>query len=276
MSAFGGKANSFAGLRFRGRYWGQSGHRFLQRICLLLTQSGHRRGPPPCVFEPLRCLVLSSGGAMRRREFITLFCGGTSAGPLPAHSQQPPAVASLGLTSVRTDAYYIASFRKALSEAGFDDGRNVNIEHRFAEGDISRLPGLAAELVRRNVAIIFTATTVSTVAAKAATSTIPVVFAIGADPVKSGLVTSLSRPDGNLTGISFLTNQMEAKRLGLLHEIVPKVGLIAVLLNPNNPFFDNQFKDVDEASRALNLKVQIERASNQRDIASAFKKFEGL
>ena len=126
------------------------------------------------------------------------------------------------------------------------------------------------------MATIFTATTVSTVAAKAATSTIPVIFAIGADPVKSGLVTSLSRPGGNLTGISFFTNQMEAKRLGLLHEIVPKVGLIAVLLNPNNPFFDNQFKDVDEASRALNLMVQIERASNQRDIASAFKKFEEL
>jgi ABC-type uncharacterized transport system, periplasmic component len=110
----------------------------------------------------------------------------------------------LGLTSVRTDAYYMASFRKALSEAGFDDGRNVNIESRFAEGDISRLPGLAAELVRRNVAIIFTATTVSAIAAKAATSTIPVVFAIGADPIKSGLVTSLNRPGGNLTGIASL------------------------------------------------------------------------
>jgi putative ABC transport system substrate-binding protein len=210
---------------------------------------------------------------MRRREFISLIGGATFAWPLALRAQQAPVVGYLGLTSVRTEAYYIASFRKALSEAGFDDGRNINIEHRFAEGDISRLPALAAELVRRNVAIIFTATTVSTVAAKAATSTIPVIFAIGADPVKSGLVTSLSRPGGNLTGISFFTNQMEAKRLGLLHEIVPKVGLIAVLLNPNNPFFDNQLKDADEASRALNLKVQIERASNQRDIAAAFKKF---
>ena len=213
---------------------------------------------------------------MRRREFISLIGGATFAWPLALRAQQAPVVGYLGLTSVRTEAYYIASFRKALSEAGFDDGRNINIEHRFAEGDISRLPALAAELVRRNVAIIFTATTVSTVAAKAATSTIPVIFAIGADPVKSGLVTSLSRPGGNLTGISFFTNQMEAKRLGLLHEIVPKVGLIAVLLNPNNPFFDNQLKDADEASRALNLKVQIERASNQRDIAAAFKKFEEL
>ena len=168
------------------------------------------------------------------------------------------------------------SFRKALAEAGFDDGRNVNIEPRFAEGDISRLPGLAAEFVRRNVAIIFTATTVSAIAAKAATSTIPVVFAIGADPIKSGLVTTLNRPGGNLTGISFFTNQMELKRLGLLHELAPKIDLIAALLNPNNPFFDNQLQDVDEASRALNLKVQIERASNPSDIASAFKKFEEL
>jgi putative ABC transport system substrate-binding protein len=213
---------------------------------------------------------------MRRREFISLVGGATIAWPLAARAQQPPVVGYLGLTSVRTDAYYIESFRKALSEAGFDDGRNISIEYRFAEGDISRLPGLAAEFVRRNVAIIFTATTVSAIAAKAATSTIPVVFAIGADPIKSGLVTSLNRPGGNLTGISFFTNQMESKRLGLLHELAPKVGLIAALLNPNNPFFDNQLKDVDEASRALNLKVQIERASNQRDIASAFKKFEEL
>ena len=163
-----------------------------------------------------------------------------------------------------------------MAEAGFDDGRNVNIEPRFAEGDIGRLPGLAAELVRRNVAIIFTATTVSAIAAKAATSTIPVVFAIGADPIKSGLVTTLNRPGGNLTGICFFTNQMESKRLGLLRELAPKVDLIAALLNPNNPFFDNQLQDVDEASRALNLKVQIERASNPSEIASAFNKFEEL
>ena len=126
---------------------------------------------------------------------------------------------------MKADAYYLAPFRKALSDAGFDDGRNVNIEYSFAEGDVSRLPGLAAELVRRNVAVIFTATTVSALAAKAATSTIPVVFAIGADPVRSGLVSSLNRPGGNLTGVSFFTNQMEAKRLGLLHELAPNVDL---------------------------------------------------
>src|SRR5262245_10467486 len=211
---------------------------------------------------------------MRRREFISLVGGSTIAWSLAAHAQQPPVVGYLGLTSVRADAYYIESFRKALSEAGFDDGRNVTIEYRFAEGDISRLPGLASELVRRNVAVIFTATTVSAIAAKAATSTIPVVFAIGADPIKSGLVTSLNRPGGNLTGISFFTNQMESKRLGLLHELVPKVDLIAVLLNPNNPFFDNQLKDLNDASRAPGTKIRIAGASNEREIASAFATFE--
>jgi len=213
---------------------------------------------------------------VRRRDFVKAIIWSVAGLPFAAQAQQPMVVGYLGLTSMKADSYYLASFRKALSDAGFDDGRNVNIEYLFAEGDVSRLSGLAAELVRRNVAIIFTGTTVSALVAKAATSTIPVVFAIGADPVRSGLVSSLNRPGGNLTGISFFTNQMEAKRLGLLHEFAPKVDLIAVLLNPNNPFFDNQLKDVDEASRALNLKVQIERASNERDIASAFEKFEQL
>ena len=174
----------------------------------------------------------------------------------------------------RSDAYLLAPFRKALGEAGFDEGRNVTIEYRYAERDVSRLPSLASELVRRNVSVIFTGTTVSALATKAATSTIPVVFAIGADPVRSGLVTSLNRPGGNLTGVSFFTNQMEAKRLALLHEIAPKAELVGVLFNPSNPFFGNQLKDVDEASRALNLKIHIERASSEQDIAKAFKEFE--
>ena len=180
----------------------------------------------------------------------------------------------LGLTSAEADAYYRAPFLKGLGQAGFTEGRNVTIDYHFAERDVSRLPTLAAELVRRNVTVFFTATTISALAVKAATSTIPVVFAIGADPVKSGLITSLNRPGGNFTGVSFFTNQMEAKRLGLLHELAPKVvDLIAVLLNPNNPFFDNQLSDVEEASRALNLKIRIERASNESDIARAFREF---
>jgi ABC-type uncharacterized transport system substrate-binding protein len=211
---------------------------------------------------------------LKRRQFITLL-GGAAAWPLAVWAQQPamPVVGYLGLTSADADAYLLAPFRKGLSEAGFDEGRNVTIDYRFAERDVSRLPALAAELVGRRVTVVYTATTVSSLAMKAATSTIPIVFATGADPVKSGLVASLNRPGGNLTGVSFFTNQMEAKRLGLLHEIVPKVDQIAVLLNANNPFFDNQSRDLGEASRALDLKIHIESASNEPDIAKAFAAF---
>ena len=165
---------------------------------------------------------------MSRREVLKAIIGSAAGWPLIAVAQQPatPVIGYPGLTSAKADAYLLAPFRKALSEAGFDEGRNVAIEYRFAERATSAdCHRLASELVRRNVAVIFTGTTVSAIAAKAATSTIPIVFAIGADPVKSGLVTSLNRPGGNLTGISFFTNQMEAKRLGLLHEVVPKVEL---------------------------------------------------
>jgi len=212
---------------------------------------------------------------LKRREFIKAAMGSAVGWPFVATAQQPamPVVGYLGLTSANSDAYLITPFRKALSQAGFDDGRNVAIKYRFAEDNVSRLPTLAAELVRSNVAVIFTATTVSALAVKAATSTVPVVFAIGADPVKSGLVASLNQPGGNLTGVSFFTNQMESKRLGLLHEIAPKAELIGVLLNPNNPFFENQTKDVESASRALGLKSDIQRASNEHDIAAAFSAF---
>jgi len=213
---------------------------------------------------------------MRRRQFICLVGGAVAAAwPFAGPAQQPgmPVIGYLGVTSANADAYLLAPFRKALSEAGFEDGRNVKIEYRFAERDVSRLPGLARDLVDRHVSVIFTGTTVSAVAAKAATSTIPIVFAVGVDPVKSGLVSSLSHPGGNLTGISFFTNQMEAKRFGLLHEFAPTASLIAVLLNPNNPFFDNQLNDVQEAAHALGVKAHIERASSEQEIAKAFKQF---
>ena len=135
------------------------------------------------------------------------------------------------------------------------------------------MPALAADLINRKVAVIFTDTTLSALAIKAATSSIPIVFAIGADPVKSGLVTRLNRPGGNVTGVSFFTNQMEAKRLGLLHEVTPQVELIAALLNGNNPFVDNQTNDLQQASRALGLELLIERASNEQEINAAFEVF---
>jgi putative ABC transport system substrate-binding protein len=212
---------------------------------------------------------------MRRREFITLLGGAAAAWPLAAHAQQPttPVIGYLGLTTAQSSAYMLAPFRKSLSELGFEDGRNVTIDYRFAERDVSRLPALAADLVNRKVAVIFTDTTLSALAVKAATSSIPIVFAIGADPVKSGLVTSLNRPGGNVTGVSFFTSQMEAKRLGLLHEVAPKVELIAALLNGNNPFVDNQTKDLEEASHALDLKLLIGRAGNEHEITNAFTMF---
>ena len=215
---------------------------------------------------------------MRRRDFVYTIIGAGIGWPLVVRGQHSPTpvIGYLGLTSAKADAYLLAPFRKALSEAGFDEGRNVAIEYRFAERDVSRLPQLAAELVRSNVAVLFTGTTVSAIAAKGATSTIPIVFAIGADPVKSGLVASLNQPGGNLTGLSFFTNQMESKRLGLLHEIAPKAELIGVLLNSTNPFFDNQIKDVETASHALGLKIDVRRASNEHDIAAAFSAFAQL
>jgi ABC-type uncharacterized transport system substrate-binding protein len=210
-----------------------------------------------------------------RRKFITLFTSVAVIRPLTAGAQQPsqPVVGYLGLTSPRGEAEMVGSFRKGLAEAGFEEGRNVTFEFRFAEGDVNRLPALAAELVRRNVSVIVAGTTVGAVAAKKTTSTVPLVFVIGADPIKSGLVAQLNHPGGNVTGLSFFTNQMESKRLGLLHELVPNVELIGVLLNANNPFFDNQLKDVNEASRALGTKIHVERASNEREIANAFKAF---
>jgi putative tryptophan/tyrosine transport system substrate-binding protein len=212
---------------------------------------------------------------MRRREFISLLGGAAAAWPLRAGAQQPttPVIGYLGLTTAQSSAYMLAPFRKSLSELGFEDGRNVTIDYRFAERDVSRLPALAADLVNRKVAVIFTDTTLSALAVKAATSSIPIVFAIGADPVKSGLVTSLNRPGGNVTGVSFFTSQMEAKRLGLLHEVAPKVELIAALLNGNNPFVDNQTKDLEEASHALDLKLLIGRAGNKHEITNAFTMF---
>jgi putative tryptophan/tyrosine transport system substrate-binding protein len=212
---------------------------------------------------------------MRRRDFIGGLGAAAVVGPRVAWAQQSamPVIGYLGLTSPEADTYLLAPFRKGLSEAGFEEGRNVSIDYRFAERDVSRLPALAAELVRRKVTAVFTGTTVSALALKAATATIPIVFLIGADPVKTGLVASLNRPGGNLTGVSFFTNQMEPKRLGLLHEVVPKVDLIAVLLNPSNPFFDNQSGELGEASRALGLKIHVERASSETDIATAFVAF---
>jgi putative ABC transport system substrate-binding protein len=221
---------------------------------------------------------------MRRREFITLL-GGTVAWPLAAHAQQPtvPSIGFLypGVPELSTGI--VAAFRKGLGEAGFSDGRNVTIEFRFAYNDNARLPEMAADLVRRRVAVIVTpGSTPAALAAKAATSTIPIVFSIGPDPVEIGLVASLSRPNGNATGISSMTAQLGAKRLTLLHELLPSAARFAVLVNQNSPAVTQAtIKDVETAAVAIGRKIEILGSATARDIDAAFetakqRQIEGL
>ena len=193
--------------------------------------------------------------------------------PAATHAQQPamPVIGFLGTSTAAAWAGYVAGFRQGLSEAGYVDGRNVTIEFRWAEDRSDRLSPLAADLVGRQVTVIVTsAGTALALAAKAATPTIPVVFVMGADPVKFGLVASLGRPGGNLTGVSFLFNVLLAKRLQLLHEVVPTARTIGVLVNPNNPNAASDTKDVEAAARALRLQTHVVTARTKRDFDTAF------
>jgi len=215
---------------------------------------------------------------MRRREFISFVGGATIAWPLAARAQQPPLVGYLGLTSVRTDAYYMASFRKALSEAGFDDGRNVKIEYRWADGQIDRFPALAADLVRQKVSVIATpGSGVAALAAKAATTTIPVVFETGLDPIAAGLVKSLSRPEGNITGITSLNVAVAPKGLELLHELLPQANSLAVIVNSANPVnTDTNLKNLEAPARARGLQLHAPNANTERDFDAAFARLGQL
>jgi putative tryptophan/tyrosine transport system substrate-binding protein len=210
---------------------------------------------------------------MRRREFIRLFGSTAVAWPLIARAQQSamPVIGFLNSVSAQPFASYVAGFRAGLKETGYIDGHNIAIEFRWAEGHYEQLPGMAADLVRRKVAVLVsTGGAPSVVAAKAATSTIPIVFTIGVDPVQLGLVTSLSHPGGNITGVYLLTAVMESKRLGLLRALLPGVQLIAVLLNPNRPDHAEQTKQVQEAAAAAGQQTHILLASNESGIDAAF------
>jgi putative ABC transport system substrate-binding protein len=210
---------------------------------------------------------------LKRREFITLLGGTAATWPLAGHAQQPamPVIGFLSGTPSAPFAHLVAAYRQGLREMGYVEGRNLVIEFRWAEGQYDRLPEMAADLVRRQVAVITTTGgDPAALAAKAATATIPVVFTAGTDPVKSGLVASLSRPGGNATGVFILTAVMEGKRLGLLQELVPTVTRIAVLLNPTYTAPEAQLKEVEEAARTLGLQTQVLHASTELDLDTAF------
>jgi putative tryptophan/tyrosine transport system substrate-binding protein len=208
---------------------------------------------------------------MKRRQFITLLGGAAAAWPVAVSAQQPtiPVIGYLG--SGEAPSPVADMFRRGLSEAGYAEGRNVAIEFRFADGLYDRLPALAADLVGRQVSVLVTSGGVHTaLAAKAATTTIPIVFAHGSDPVRFGLVASLNRPGGNITGITFLTTELESKRLGLLHELVPGATAIAVLVNPANANVENQSNELKEAASRLGLQLHFVNASSEREFDAAF------
>jgi putative tryptophan/tyrosine transport system substrate-binding protein len=211
---------------------------------------------------------------MRRRDFITLL--GASAWPLSVAAQQPvmPVVGWLNSGPAGDPLFmsFASVFRAGLKDAGYIEGQNVTIDFRWGEGQYSRLPALAAELVAKRVDVIVAGGPPAALAAKAATASIPIVFTVGDDPVKLGLVTSLSRPGGNATGISTITSEIEAKRLGLLREVVPAATTIAVLLNGNSPTFETQSKDVQAGAKAIGLQIEILTANSEQEIRQAYVK----
>jgi len=210
---------------------------------------------------------------MRRRDFITLF-GGAAAWPCAARAQQAmPVIGFLDTRSPDTMADRMRGFRQGLRESGYIEGDNVTIAYRWAENQMDRLPELAADLVHRRVSVIAAFATAPAFAAKAATTTIPIVFLAPEDPVRFGLVASLARPDGNLTGINLFTGELSAKRLEILREMVPGATHVAVLVNPTNPTMETTVRDVEAAARATGLQVQVFNASTSREIDAAFARF---
>jgi putative tryptophan/tyrosine transport system substrate-binding protein len=213
---------------------------------------------------------------MRRREFITLLGGAAVAWPLAARAQQPavPLIGFLHSTSPDGNADRVRAFREGLKETGFVEGENVAVEYRWAENQMDRLPALAAELVRRRVAVIAAIGNNPAFAAKAATTTTPIVFLSAEDPVRLGLVTSLARPNANLTGINWFPAEVAAKRLELLRELVPGAARIAVLVDPTNAASnESTLRDVEAAAHSLGLQIQIHNAGTSREIDAVFESF---
>jgi putative ABC transport system substrate-binding protein len=210
---------------------------------------------------------------MKRREFIAAL-GGAAAWPVVARAQQPamPVVGWIGSGDQNSVEYVLAAFRLGLNDTGFVEGQNVTIEYRWSEGQYDRLRELAADLVNRRVTALVSFGP-GALAAKAITSTIPIVFGSGGDPVRLGLVTSLNRPGGNITGVTFFAPLLDPKRLGLLHQMVPQVATVAVLVNPNNHYQGVQSKEINDAARALGLRLYVQHASTEQEIDAAFTAF---
>ena len=215
---------------------------------------------------------------MRRRDFISLLGGAVTVWPLAGRAQQPamPMIGFLSSGSPRPYQHLVAGFQQGLKETGYVEGQNVAIEYRWAEGHNDRLPGMAADLVRRKVNVVAALTTPAALAAEAATTTIPIIFDTAGDPVRLGLVASLNRPGRNVTGVAWLGSELVAKRLGLLRDLIPKVTLIGLLVNPNDPRMKTQTKDMQEAAHGLGLQIHILNATSEGEINSAFAKLAEL
>jgi putative tryptophan/tyrosine transport system substrate-binding protein len=215
---------------------------------------------------------------MRRREFISLLGGAAAAWPLSARAQQSPmpVVGFLNGATATGWAPFVAAFRQGLNETGYIEGKNVAIEYRFAEGEYDRLPAMAADLVHRRVSVIAATTTPAALAAKAATTTVPVVFTTTGDPVQMGLVASLSRPGGNITGVTRLNVEIAPKLLELMHELVPTATRIVLLVNPTGPNAETLSKEIGAAARALGLEVPVLHATTERDFDKVFSTFAQL
>jgi len=209
---------------------------------------------------------------MRRREFIKVIAGSAAAWPFAARAQQPtmPVVGFLNAASAEGYTKFVGEFRRGLNSMGFVEGQNVVVEYRWAEGHYDRLPDLAADLIRRQVAVIAATSTPAALAAKKATATIPVVFTTGGDPVEIGLVTNIARPGGNVTGATQITMELGQKRLELLHQLIPKATVLAIAVNPNNrAVAEVQIRDAQDGMRALGLKLEIVQARNEEEFDKA-------
>jgi putative ABC transport system substrate-binding protein len=209
---------------------------------------------------------------MRRREFLGVLAGAAAPFPLVAHAQQPmPVIGFLRSSPPESNPGAAAGFHRGLREIGFVEGQNIAVEYRFADNQFDRLPALAADLVRRQVAVFFAGGPPAALAAKAATATIPVVFTSGDDPVKAGLVSSLDKPGGNVTGVNLFLQVLGGKRLGLLRELIPNAGVIGVLLNPNARDIEAQLNDIRAAAQAIDQRILVLNVATEQDVHGAFR-----